>query len=76
MTTTAITNAAATSLDSTEAFFGSPVARANDRKPVKRENLEVVARDGHPQHYSLLSIPLTDVYLDPKLDLEVDKSCI
>ena len=29
----------------------------------------VVARDGIQQHYSLLSIPLTDVYLDPRLDL-------
>jgi hypothetical protein len=28
-----------------------------------------VARDGYPQHYTLFSIPLADVYLDPKLDL-------
>jgi hypothetical protein len=27
------------------------------------------ARDGHQQHSSLLSIPLTDVYLDSTLDL-------
>ena len=29
----------------------------------------MVARDGYPQHSTLLSIPLTDVYLDPRLDL-------
>jgi DNA invertase Pin-like site-specific DNA recombinase len=29
----------------------------------------LVARDGHQQHYSPFSIPLTDLYLDPRLDL-------
>jgi hypothetical protein len=33
----------------------------------------MVARDGYPQHSTLFSIPLTDVYLDPKLDFEVDE---
>lgn len=31
--------------------------------------MPVVARDGYPQHTTLFSIPLTDVFLDPKLDL-------
>ena len=31
--------------------------------------MQLVARDGYPQHSTLFSIPLTDVYLDPKLDL-------
>jgi hypothetical protein len=30
---------------------------------------EVVARDGYPQHSTPFSIPLTDVYLDPRLDM-------
>jgi len=28
----------------------------------------MVARDGYPQHSTVLSIPLTDICLDPKLD--------
>ena len=31
--------------------------------------VNMVARDGYPQHTTLFSIPLTDVFLDPKLDL-------
>ena len=30
---------------------------------------KMVARDGFAQHYALFSIPLTDIYLDPRLDL-------
>jgi hypothetical protein len=30
--------------------------------------LKKVARDGYPQHTTLFSIPITDVYLDPRLD--------
>jgi hypothetical protein len=33
------------------------------------EGISVVARDGYQQHYSLLSLPITDVYLDPRLEL-------
>ena len=29
----------------------------------------LVARDGYPQHSTLFSIPLTNVYLDPRLEL-------
>jgi hypothetical protein len=29
----------------------------------------LVARDGYAQHYALFSIPLNDIYLDPRLDL-------
>jgi hypothetical protein len=31
--------------------------------------VSVVARDGYPQHYALLSISLNDILLDPKLEL-------
>jgi hypothetical protein len=31
--------------------------------------MQLVARDGYPQHSTLLSIPLTDVYLDPRVDV-------
>ena len=31
--------------------------------------LGVVARDGFQQHYPLLTIPLDNIYLNPKLDL-------
>jgi hypothetical protein len=30
----------------------------------------VVARDGIEQHYTALTIPLTGLYLDPKIDLQ------
>jgi hypothetical protein len=33
----------------------------------------MVARDGYQQHYSLLSIPMNDVYLDTRLDLAGDE---
>jgi len=32
-------------------------------------SMEVVARDGHAQYHALFSIPLNDIYLDPRLDL-------
>jgi hypothetical protein len=31
--------------------------------------LKMVARNGYPQHSTVFSFPLNDVYLDPKLDL-------
>jgi hypothetical protein len=33
--------------------------------------LKMVARDGCPQHSTLLSIPFTDIFLDPRLDLRL-----
>jgi len=38
--------------------------------------LQLVARDGYPQHSTLVSIPLTDVFLDPKLDLSGRTVCV
>jgi hypothetical protein len=36
----------------------------------------MVTKDGYPQHTTLVSIPLTDVYLDPKLDLRwTNRAC-
>jgi hypothetical protein len=35
----------------------------------ERCRLRLVARDGYPQHSTLASIPLTDIFLDPRLEL-------
>lgn len=42
---------------------------------VNQDVMPVMARDGYPQHATLFSIPLTDVYLDPKLDLRSNGAC-
>jgi len=37
--------------------------------------MPVVARDGTTQHYTTLTIPLTDVYLDPTLRMKSAVLC-
>jgi hypothetical protein len=45
------------------------MALGSAHKSMIPRGLEVVARDGIAQHYTALAIPLTGVYLDPKIDL-------
>ena len=56
-------------MDSTAATFRSRTEVDYAHKSMKMEGLGVVARDGIAQHYTALTIPLTGVYLDPKIDL-------
>jgi hypothetical protein len=52
---------------------GRPVYRVSGNVSVgagtEKCRMQLVARDGYPQHSTLFTIPLNDVYLDPKLDL-------
>ncbi|HJZ97574.1 MAG TPA: recombinase zinc beta ribbon domain-containing protein [Candidatus Solibacter sp.] len=45
------------------------VAGGFDLLAGNKDVMPVVARDGYPLHTTLFQIPLTDVYLDPRLDL-------
>ena len=56
-------------LDSNRVFFTTARALTLAHKCLKRERLEVVARDGIAQHYTALTIPLTGIYLNPALEL-------
>jgi hypothetical protein len=48
-----------------------PTVTATATTNAPRRGLEVVARDGYPQHSTLLSIPFADAFLDPRLDVRL-----
>ena len=73
MATMATTNAGRSEfglqMDSTEPLSHCVAIYTNVRNCLKQEGLKMVAREGYQQHYSFFSIPLNDVYLDPRLEL-------
>jgi hypothetical protein len=57
-------------MDSPEALFGRPMALGSSRRFMRTLILEVVARDGIEEHYKLLSLPISGIFLNPRLDVE------
>ncbi len=54
-------------MDSGDALLEVPMACESAHNSMTLGTLEMVARESYQQHYPLLTIPLNDVYLDPRV---------